>query len=72
MTTDVDELVRLSAVKLRSEGDEIARDLRGPSVTAIEAVARLMTVHLQESLDTSAGQDIEGTWTDDGGFFTRR
>jgi hypothetical protein len=55
-----------------ADGDELARDLWGPSVTAIEAAARLMTVHLQESLETSAGEDLKGTWTYNGGFFTRR
>ena len=110
VTTDLDELVRLFAAKLRmegklvqpavpgsrellveyhgqhltlvlpgpalssmlAEGDELARDLWGPSVTAREAIARLMTVHLQESLETSASEDLGGTWTYDGGFFVRR
>lgn len=54
-----------------AEGDRLARDLWGPSVTADEAVARLMTVHLQESLDTSASEDLEGLWTYGGGFFVR-
>ena len=31
-----------------------------------------MTVHLQESWDTSASDDLEGTWTYDGGFFVRK
>jgi hypothetical protein len=54
-----------------AEGDELARDLWGPSVTADEAVARLMTVHLRESLVASASEDPEGTWTYSGGFFIR-
>ncbi len=56
---------------LLSDGDELARDLWGPSVSAVEAAARMMTVHLQESLDTSARDDLSGTWTYRGGFFTR-
>lgn len=55
-----------------ADGDELARDLWGPGVTAKEAVARLMTVHLEESLETSPSEDLEGTWFYDGGFFVRR
>lgn len=55
-----------------ADGDELARDLWGPGVTAREAVARLMTVHLDESLETSPSEDLEGTWFYDGGFFVKR
>ena len=55
-----------------ADGDELARDLWGPGVTAREAVSRLMTVHLDESLETSPSQDLEGTWFYDGGFFVKR
>jgi hypothetical protein len=55
-----------------ADGDELARDLWGPGVTAKEAVARLMTVHLEESLATSPSEDLEGTWFYDGGFFAKR
>ena len=55
-----------------ADGDELARDLWGPGVTAKEAVARLMTVHLEESLETSPSEDLEGTWFYDGGFFAKR
>jgi hypothetical protein len=57
--------------RLLAEGDELARDLWGPSVSAQEAAARLMTVHLQESLDTSASEELSGTWTYRGGLFVR-
>ncbi len=56
---------------LLAEGDELARDLWGPSVSAQEAAARLMTVHLQESLDSSGHEDLSGTWTYRSGFFFR-
>ena len=57
---------------LLAEGDELARDLWGPSVSAQEAAARLMTVHLQESLDTSGREDLSGTWTyRSSGFFSK-
>jgi len=55
-----------------ADGDELARDLWGPGVTAKEAVARLMTVHLEESLETSPSEDLEGTWFYDGGFLAKR
>jgi len=55
-----------------ADGDELARDLWGPGVTAREAVARLMTVHLDESLETSPSEELEGTWFYDGGFFVKR
>jgi len=55
-----------------ADGDELARDLWGPGVTAKEAVAKLMTVHLEESLETSPSEDLEGTWFYDGGFFAKR
>ena len=55
-----------------ADGDELARDLWGPGVTAREAVARLMTVHLDESLQTFSSEDLEGTWFYDGGFFVKR
>jgi hypothetical protein len=55
-----------------ADGDELAHDLWGPGVTATEAVARLMTVHLEESLETSSSEDLEGTWFYDGGFFARK
>jgi len=55
-----------------ADGDELARDLWGPGVTAKEAVARLMTVHLEESLETSPSEALEGTWFYDGGFFAKR
>jgi hypothetical protein len=55
--------------RLLAEGDELARDLWGPSVSAQEAAARLMTVHLQESLDSSGREDLSGTWTYRSGFF---
>ena len=55
---------------LLAEGDELARNLWGPSVSAQEAAARLMTVHLQESLDSSGREDLSGTWTyRSSGFF---
>ena len=54
-----------------ADGDQLARDLWGPGVTAQEAVARLMTVHLQESLDSSGHEDLSGTWTYRSGFFFR-
>jgi hypothetical protein len=55
-----------------ADGDQLARDLWGPGVTAQEAVARLMTVHLQESLETSPSGDLEGTWIYGSGLFVRR
>jgi len=55
-----------------ADGDELARDLWGPGVTAKEAVARLMTVHLEESLETSPSGDLEGTWIYGSGLFVRR
>jgi hypothetical protein len=55
-----------------ADGDELARDLWGPGVTAKEAVARLMTVHLEESLETSPSEDLEGTWFYDVGLFAKR
>ena len=54
-----------------ADGDELARDLWGPGVTAKEAVARLMTVHLEESLETSPSEVLDGTWFYDGGFFVK-
>ena len=57
--------------RLLAEGDELARDLWGPSVSAQEAAARLMTVHLQESLESSGLEDLSGTWTYRSGFFFR-
>ncbi len=54
---------------LLAEGDELARDLWGPSVSVQEAAARLMTVHLQESLDSSGHEGLSGTWTHPSGFF---
>ena len=56
---------------LLAEGDELARDLWGPSVSAQEAAARLMTVHLQESLETSGLEYLSGTWTYRSGSFFR-
>lgn len=38
---------------LLAQGDELARYLWDPSVSAQEAAAQLMTVHLQESLESS-------------------
>ena len=38
----------------------------------MEAVARLMTVHLEESLETSPSEDLEGTWIYGSGLFARR
>jgi hypothetical protein len=58
--------------QLLADGDELARDLWGPSVSALEASARLMTVHLDESLESSGLDDLSGTWTYRGGFFHRR
>ena len=55
-----------------ADGDELARDLWGPGVTAKEAVARLMTVHLEESLETSPSGDLEGTWIYGSGLFVWR
>jgi len=55
-----------------ADGDELARDLWGPGVTAKEAVARLMTVHLEESLETTPSGDLEGTWIYGSGLFVRR
>lgn len=57
--------------KLLADGDELAADLWGPNVSAMEAAARILTVHLDESLDTAPEGSLEGTWTYDGGFFTR-
>lgn len=55
-----------------ADGDELARDLWGPGGTAKEAVAGLMMVHLEESLETSPSEDLEGTWFYGGGFFVKR
>lgn len=57
--------------RLLAEGDELARDLWGPSVSAQEAAARLMTAHLQESLESSSSEALSGTWTYRNGFFVR-
>ena len=57
--------------RLLAEGDELATDLWGSSASAQEAAARLMTVHLLESLDSSADDNLEGTWTYVGGFLVR-
>ena len=56
MTTDLGELVHLFAATLRMAG---------------EVVARLLTVHLQESLETSTSEGLEGRWTYRGGLFIR-
>lgn len=56
---------------LLAEGPGLARDLWGAKISASEAAARLMTVHLQESLETAPDGVVAGTWTYDGAFFTR-
>ena len=58
---------------LLAQGDELARNLWDTSVSAQEAAARLITVHLQESLESSGHEDLSGTWTyRSSGFFFRR
>ena len=57
--------------RLLDDGAEDAVALWGPSVSVEESVARLMTIHLDESLDTATDADVGGRWLYDGGFFRR-
>jgi hypothetical protein len=56
---------------LVDEGDELTGDLWAPSVATEESVARLMTTHLEESLQVPADDRLEGSWVYSGGSFER-
>jgi hypothetical protein len=61
----LDESVLLKA--LSATGD-LGREVWGEALPASEALARLMSVHLEESLATR-GPSPNGWWTYDGGMF---
>ncbi|MBR7744762.1 hypothetical protein KC207_15805 [Phycicoccus sp. BSK3Z-2] len=56
--------------RLLADGDELARDL-WPGTSALEAAARMLTVHLEESLEPSTRGSTERTWTYRAGFFEK-
>ena len=61
----LDEAVLLKAL---SASDDLGREVWGEVLPAVEALARLMSVHLAESLATR-GPSPNGWWTYDGGMF---
>jgi hypothetical protein len=52
-------------------GQETALIVWGPGVTVEESLARLMTIHLDESLATTTDENIDGRWRYTGSFFIR-
>ena len=68
ITLHVGETVLMSALRA---SDDLGMDVWGEPLSATEALARLMSVHLEESLDTR-GPSPTGWWTYDGGMFQPR
>lgn len=56
---------------LLAEGDDLAAALWEPSTGAEEAAARMLTIHLDESLDSVLEGPISGTWAYEVGGFVR-
>ena len=57
--------------QLLADGDELARDL-WPGTSALEAAARILRVHLQESLESSPLESLEGRWRYQPGLFEKQ
>ena len=53
------------------DGHEDALIVWGPGVTVEESLARFMTIHLDESLETTIEESIDGRWRYTRGFFRR-